>query len=255
MKHMNTKIALVTGGSRGIGRDSVVKIAAKGLDVILTYNTRSKEAEEVMEQVRKMGRKAAALQLSIDDLKSFDGFVERLGTVLQTQFGATHIDFLVNNAGSGAYGVISEATEEFFDQTLNIHFKGPYFLTQKLLPVINDGGGVVHISSALTRISSPGSSVYATMKSALETFSRYVAKEYGARGIRSNIIAPGATMTDFGNAHFRNDLQLQKTISAVTALGRPGTAEDIGGAVAFLCTEDARWINGQRIELSGGMLI
>ena len=163
-----------------------------------------------------------------------------------------HFDFLINNAGHGGYRAIPEVDEAFFDDLLNVHFKGVYFLTQKLLPLIDEGGGIVNISSGLTRVSVPGSSVYASMKTAVETFTRYLAKELGARGIRANTVAPGAIMTDFGNGHLRSDEQLQKMVSSITALGRPGVAEDIGGVVAFLCTEDARWVNGQRIEAHPG---
>jgi NAD(P)-dependent dehydrogenase (short-subunit alcohol dehydrogenase family) len=168
-------------------------------------------------------------------------------------FCATHFDYLVNNAGIGGYSPIADVTEDLFDELLNIHFKGVYFLTQKMLPLMNDGGGIVNVSSGLTRISVPGSSAYASMKGATEVFTRYLAKELGVRGIRANIIAPGAVLTDFGGGHLRNDEQLKQFISNVTALGRPGVAEDIGGVVAFLCTEEARWVNGQRIEISGGM--
>lgn len=240
----NQKIALVTGGSRGMGRDAALRLAEKGLDVIITYNSREQEANEVVARIRDMGRKAGALQLNVGDVKSFDGFVGQI---------KGRIDYLVNNAGHGAYGAISDATEAFFDETLNVHFKGVFFLTQKLIPLINDGGGIINISTGLTRFSSPGSTVYACMKSAVETFTRYLAKELGPRGIRANTVAPGPIMTDFGDAHIRNNPELQKILSGVTALGRVGVAEDVGGVVAFLCTEDARWVNGQRIEVSGGL--
>ncbi|MBE9463949.1 SDR family NAD(P)-dependent oxidoreductase [Dyadobacter subterraneus] len=247
------KIALITGGSRGLGKDMALRLAEKGIDVIITYNSQLQDAENVVAEIEKSGQKATALQLNTGDIKSYGSFVNQLQEVLQNKFAATHFDYLVNNAGIGGYLPIAEVTEEAFDELLNIHFKGVYFLTQKLLPLINDGGGIVNVSSGLTRISVPGSSVYASMKGAMEIFTRYLAKEYGSRGIRANIIAPGAVMTDFGGAHLRNDENLQKFISNVTALGRPGVAEDIGGVVAFLCSEEARWVNGQRIEVSGGM--
>jgi NAD(P)-dependent dehydrogenase (short-subunit alcohol dehydrogenase family) len=249
------KIALVTGGSRGLGRDMALRLAAKGLDVIVTYNSRSEDAQRVVSQIETAGRKAAALQLNTGVISSFDDFAGRLKTTLTTHFGVDHFDFLVNNAGQGGYSPISDATEAFFDDLLNVHFKGVYFLTQKLIPLLNDGGGIVNVSSGLTRVSVPGSSAYAAMKSAVETFTRYLAKEFGGRGIRANVVAPGAIMTDFGNGHLRNDESLQKMVSSVTALGRPGVAEDIGGVVAFLCTDDARWVNAQRIEASGGMMV
>lgn len=249
------KIALVTGGSRGLGKDMALRLAEKGLDVIITCNTRVEDAQRVVAQIEALGRKAAMLTLNTGAISSFGDFAERLAAVLAGDFGTDHFDFLVNNAGQGGYNPISEATEAFFDDLLNVHFKGVYFLTQKLIPLLNDGGGIVNVSSGLTRVSVPGSSAYASMKGAVETFTRYLAKELGARGIRANVVAPGAIMTDFGNGHLRNDENLQKMVSSVTALGRPGVAEDIGGVVAFLCTEDARWVNAQRIEASGGMMV
>jgi NAD(P)-dependent dehydrogenase (short-subunit alcohol dehydrogenase family) len=249
------KIALVTGSSRGLGRDMALRLAEKGIDVIVTYNNKLQEAQNVVAQIEQKGQKASALQLNTGDLKSFDTFIGQLKEVLNQKFETDHLDFLVNNAGQGGYSAISEVTESFFDDLLNVHFKGVYFLTQKLMPMMNDGGGIVNISSGLTRVSVPGSSAYASFKSAVETFTRYLAKELGSRGIRANVIAPGAIMTDFGDGHLRNSEELQKFISSVTALGRPGVAEDIGGVVAFLCTEDARYVNGQRIEVSGGMLL
>jgi len=249
------KIALVTGGSRGLGKDMALRIAEKGIDVIITYNSKADEAQNVVGLILQSGRKAAALQLNTGDTKSFDSFINQLKDTLTDKFGTDHIDFLVNNAGIGGYKLIGEVTEEFFDELLNIHFKGVYFLTQSMLPLINDGGGIVNVSSGLTRITFPRSSAYAAMKGAIEVFTRYLAKELGARGIKANTIAPGAVMTDFGGAHLRESEESQKQVSAVTALGRPGVAEDIGGVVAFLCTEDASWVNGQRIEISGGLLL
>ncbi|MFD0766837.1 SDR family NAD(P)-dependent oxidoreductase [Mucilaginibacter lutimaris] len=248
-----SKIALITGGSRGLGKDMALKTAEKGLDIIITYNTNADEAAKVVDQIRRSGRKAEALQLNTGEIKNFAAFTDQLITTLKEQFNTDRIDFLVNNAGIGGYKLISEVTEEFFDELLNIHFKGVYFLTQQLLPVMNDGGGVINVSSGLTRITYPKSSAYAAMKGAVEVFTRYVAKEFGDRGIRANTIAPGAVMTDFGGAHLRNSEESQKAISSVTALGRPAVADDIGGVVAFLCTDDAGWVTGQRIEVSGGL--
>jgi NAD(P)-dependent dehydrogenase (short-subunit alcohol dehydrogenase family) len=249
------KIVLVTGGSRGLGKDMALRLAEKGLDVILTYHTKADDAQNVVAQVEQAGRKAAALQLNTGDLKSFDAFIGQLKTVLTEKFNTDHFDFLINNAGVGAIAPIKEVTEELFDELLNVHFKGVYFFTQKLIPVLNDGGGIINISSGLTRVSFPGSSPYACMKGAIEVFTRYLAKELGSRGIRANTIAPGAIATDFNGAHVRNSEDTQKAISSVTALGRVGVAEDIGGVAAFLCTEDARWVNAQRIEASGGMFV
>ncbi|PWK73776.1 NAD(P)-dependent dehydrogenase (short-subunit alcohol dehydrogenase family) [Mucilaginibacter oryzae] len=249
------KIALVTGGSRGLGKDMALSLAKKGLDVVITYNNRQADAEEVVAAINKSGQKAAALQLNVGDLKSFTTFAAQLQEILKSTFETDHIDYLINNAGIGGYTPIVDVTEETFDELLNIHFKGVYFLTQKLLPVLNNGGGIVNISSGLTRVSVPNSSVYASLKGAVEVFTRYLAKELGEKGIRANTVAPGAVLTDFGGGHLRNNENLQKMVSSMTALGRPGVAEDIGGVVAFLCTEDARWVNGQRIEVSGGMLV
>jgi NAD(P)-dependent dehydrogenase (short-subunit alcohol dehydrogenase family) len=249
------KIALVTGGSRGLGKDMALRLAEKGLDVIITYNSQAQDAQAVVAQIQQTGQKAAALQLNTGDIKSFATFTTQLQDVLKNTFNTNHFDYLVNNAGVGGYSPFADVTEELFDQMLNIHFKGVYFLTQKMLTLMNDGGGIVNVSSGLTRVTVPASSAYASMKGAIEVFTRYLAKELGARGIRANVIAPGAIMTDFGGAHLRNSEELQKFISSVTALGRPGVAEDIGGVVAFLCTEDARWVNGQRIEVAGGMAL
>jgi NAD(P)-dependent dehydrogenase (short-subunit alcohol dehydrogenase family) len=255
MKNNNRKIALVTGGSRGLGKDMAVRLAEKGIDVIVTYRSQEAEAKKVVAQIEQSGGQAAALELNTGVIKSFDPFISQLQGLLRDKFKRDRLDFLVNNAGQGGYSVISEVTETFFDDLLNVHYKGVYFLTQKLIPLMNDGGGIVNVSSGLTRVSVPGSSAYASFKSAVETFTRYLAKELGSRGIRANVIAPGAIMTDFGDGHLRSSEELQKFISSVTALGRPGVAEDIGGVVAFLCTEDARYVNGQRIEVSGGMFV
>ena len=249
------KIALVTGGSRGLGKDMALRLAQKGLDVVITYNSQQADAENVVAEIQQGGQKAAALQLNVGDLKSFAAFSDQLKDVLQNTFGTDYFDYLVNNAGIGGYTPIADVSEETFDELLNVHFKGVYFLTQKMLPLLNNGGGIVNISSGLTRVSVPNSSVYASLKGAVEVFTRYLAKELGAKGIRANTVAPGAVLTDFGGGHLRNDENLQKMVSSMTALGRPGVAEDIGGVVAFLCTEDARWVNGQRIEVSGGMLV
>ena len=250
-----SKIALVTGGSRGLGKDMALRLAENGINVIITYNSQLQGAQDVVAQIRQSGQKAAALQLNTGDLKSFNAFAAALQDTLNSTFDSSHFDYLVNNAGIGGYAPIADVTEEMFDELLNIHFKGGYFLTQKMLPLMNDGGGIVNISSGLTRISAIGSSAYASMKGAMEVFTRYLAKELRPRGIRANTIAPGAILTDFGGGHLRNDEQLQAFITNVTALGRPGEAEDIGGVVAFLCTDAARWVNGQRIEVSGGMLL
>lgn len=249
----NKKIALVTGGSRGLGKNMAISLAEKGINVILTYNSKKDEADAVVAEIKNRGQKAAALQLNTGEVKSFDTFFEKLKTTLKDTFETEHIDFLINNAGMGLYGSLAEMKEEDFDSLLNVHFKGVFFLTQKALPQINNGGRIINLSSGLARFSLPGYSAYASMKGAIEVLSRYMAKELGARGIAVNVVAPGTIATDFGGGHVRDDENINKMVSGMTALGRAGVPDDIGGVVAFLCSEEARWINGQRIEVSGGM--
>lgn len=247
-----TKIALVTGGSRGLGKNMALSLAKKGNDVIITYNSKKEEALAVVAEIEQMGRKAAALQLSAGEVKTFDDFFTQLKTILKETFGAERFDFLVNNAGIGINSLITATTEETFDTLMNIHFKGVYFLTQKALPLMNDGGRIVNLSSGLARFTAPGYSVYGAMKGAVETLTKYQAKELGARGITVNVVAPGAIETDFGGGAVRDNPQYNKMVADATALGRVGLPDDIGGVVAFLCSEDARWVNAQRIEVSGG---
>lgn len=247
------KIALVTGGSRGLGKNMALSLAKKGINVILTYNSKKDEALAVVAEIEKTGQKAAALQLSAGDTKSFDAFFTQVKTVLKDTFSADKFDFLINNAGIGIHASFAETTEEQFDELMNIHFKGVFFLTQKALPLINDGGRIVNLSSGLARFSNPGYAAYASMKGGIETLSRYMAKELGSRGIAVNVVAPGAIETDFGGGVVRDNKQVNDFIASVTALGRVGLPDDIGGVVSFLCTEDAKWVNGQRIEVSGGM--
>lgn len=247
------KIALVTGGSRGLGKNMALSLAKKGINVVLTYNSKQDEAEAVVTEIEKTGVKAAALQLNTGEVKTFDKFFENLKAVLKNTFDAEHFDFLINNAGVGVHASFADTKEEDFDMLFNIHFKGVFFLTQKALPLINDGGRIINLSSGLARFSSPGYAAYASMKGGVETLSRYMAAELGKRGIAVNVVAPGAIETDFGGGMVRDNEQVNKYIAGVTALGRVGLPDDIGGVVAFLCTEDARWINAQRIEVSGGM--
>lgn len=250
---MSTKIALVTGGSRGLGKDMAIALAGKGMDVMVTYRTQKEEAEKTAQEVRKKGQKAAVLFFDAAVVNGLDGFVAQLKETLKQQWSAEKFDFLINNAGVGATIPIAQVTEEAFDNLLNIHYKSVYFLTQKSLALMNDGGGVINISTGTTRFCVPGYSVYSSMKSAVETFTKYIAKEYGARGIRANIVAPGPIETDFNNAAIRSNPQMKGFLSSITALGRVGNADDIGSVVAFLCTDDAKWINGQRIEVAGGI--
>jgi NAD(P)-dependent dehydrogenase (short-subunit alcohol dehydrogenase family) len=247
------KIALVTGGSRGLGKDMALNLAKKGIDVILTYNSKKEEALAVIKQIEHAGGKAEALQFNAGDTKRFGAFIDAVKIVLKNKFATDHFDFLINNAGTGLHAPFAETSEEQFDELMNIHFKGVYFLTQKSLPLINDGGRIINISTGLARFTLPGASAYASMKGAIETLTKYMAKELGARGIAVNVLAPGAIATDFGGGHVRDNEQMNKMVAGMTALGRVGAAEDIGSVVAFLCTDEARWINAQRIEVSGGM--
>lgn len=249
------KIALVTGGSRGLGKNMALSLAKKGIDVVLTYNSNKQHAEEVVAEIQSLGQKAMAFQLNTGNIQQFDAFFEQVTKHLQEQTGSTNFDFLINNAGTALYSSFAETTEEQFDNAMNIHYKGVFFLTQKALPFINDGGRIINISSGLARFSFPGSSAYGAMKGAIEVLTRYLAKELGSRRIAANVVAPGAIETDFGNGHVRDNKDVNEQIASATALGRVGLPDDIGGVVAFLCTEEARWINGQRIEVSGGMIL
>ena len=251
----NKKIALVTGGSRGLGKNMALRLAQKGIDVILTYHSKEEEALEVVSAIETLGCKATALQLNTGDVKSFDAFFTHLKAALNNTFDADRFDFLINNAGIGIYAPFAETTEDQFDQLLNIHFKGVYFLTQKALPYLNDGGSIINLSTGLSRFSMPNYSAYASMKGAIETLTKYLAKELGDRRIAVNVIAPGAIETDFGGGMVRDNAQINSHIASITALGRVGLPDDIGGVVAFLCTDEARWINAQRIEISGGQMI
>lgn len=250
---MKTKIALITGGSRGLGRDMAFSLAKKGIDVIITYLANKDEADMVVEDIKKQGRKAVALQLDMSDMGTLDPFIIRLEFALKELWDAETFDYLINNAGVGASSPILDVKEEVFDYLLNIHFKCVYFLTQKAIPLMNNNGCVIFISTGLTRFSLPGSSVYASCKAAIEVLAKYVAAEFGDRGIRANVVAPGPIETDFNNAAIRNNPEAQLFISSQTPLGRVGKSDDIGGVVAFLCTKEAKWVNGQRIEVSGGI--
>ena len=247
------KIALVTGGSRGLGKDMATSIAKKGIDVILTYQSNKTEADKTVATIEGLGRKGASLQLDMSKPDTLDSFIQQLKELLQSKWSVASFDFLVNNAGMGATVPFIEVKEELFDNFLNVHFKGVYFLTQKSVPLLKKGGGIINISTGTTRFANPGYSVYASMKGAIEVFTRYLAKELGALGIRANVVAPGPIETDFNNAAIRNNPQMKERLSSLSPLGRVGTPEDIGGVVAFLCTDESAWINGQRIEVAGGI--
>ena len=255
MSNNQNKIALVTGASRGLGKDSVLQLAKKGFDIILTYQTKKEFADQVVKEIETLGQKAFALPLDISKIAGFDQFVTEVKDVLETQFSAAKLDALVNNAGIGINENFEITTEETLDAMTNIHFKGPFFLTQKLLPLLNDGSSIVNTSSGLARFSFAGYSVYGAMKAAVDSLSRYQALELGSRKIRVNSVAPGAIETDFGGGAVRDVSDLNAYIASETALGRVGLPDDIGSVVAFLCSDDSKWINAQRIEVSGGFKI
>lgn len=252
---MTRKIALVTGGSRGLGRSSVAQLAAAGIDVVLTYRSRADEAAAAVAEVQALGGRAVALPLDVGDSRSFAAFAAALAATLREVWQRDRFDFLVNNAGVGVHAAFVDTDEAQFDALVNVHFKGVFFLTQTLLPLLADGGRIVNVSSGLTRFALPGFAAYAAMKGAVEVLTRYLAKELGPRGIAVNTIAPGAIETDFGGGSVRDDAQLNQFIAAQTALGRVGRAEDIGGVVASLLAPGSGWINAQRIEASGGMFL
>ncbi len=246
------KVALVTGGSRGIGKDIALTLANVGVGIVLTYKSNKTEGDRVAEEIEASGGVALALQLDVATTSSFDAFLDRLKALLLERFGTEKIDFLVNNGGFGKAIPIDSLNESEFDSFVDVHFKGVVFLTQKALKMMNNGGGVVFITAAADRYNVPAYAAYAACKGAVEVFSRYVAKEYGSRGIRANTVAPGGIVTDFNNAAIRNNPQAQQWIIAQTSLGRLGEAHDIGSIVALLCSDDARWLTGQRLEATGG---
>jgi len=250
-----TKIALITGASRGLGRNTALNVAREGSDVIITYQSREEGARAVVAEIVAMGRRAIALQLDVGDVSAFKPFAEHLRIGLRKTWQRDTFDHLVNNAGHGDMASIAETTEAQFDKLVNVHFKGVFFLTQALLPLIADGGRIVNLSSGLTRISFPGFSAYSAVKGAVEVLSVYMAKELGSRGIAVNTVAPGAIETDFLGGAIRDTPDLNKTFAGMTALGRVGVPDDIGPMIAKLLTDDNRWINAQRIEVSGGQVI
>jgi NAD(P)-dependent dehydrogenase (short-subunit alcohol dehydrogenase family) len=255
MSNQTPKIALITGASRGLGRNMALALARQGVDVIGTYHSNKAEAAATQSAIEALGRKAAMIQLDTGHVTAFPAFAVDLKQVLATTWNRADLDYLVNNAGIGIDAPFAQTTEADFDRLMNIHLKGVFFLTQTLLPLIADGGRIVNLSSGLTRFSLPGYAAYAMMKGGVEVLTRYLAKELGSRGIAVNTIAPGAIETDFAGGSVRDNKQINAFISTVTALGRPGLPDDIGPAVAALLTDGTRWINAQRIEVSGGMFV
>ena len=250
-----SKIALITGGSRGLGQNMALHLARQGVDVILTYRTEQAQAEATVAEITALGAKAVALQLDVGDSASFAAFAGQVQAALRTQWQRERFDFLVNNAGMGVHAAFMDITEDQFTQLFNVHLKGPFFLSQTLLPLMSDGGRVLNISSGLARFALPGYAAYGAMKGAIETLSKYMAKELGARGISVNVVAPGAIATDFGGGAVRDNPQLNSFVASQTALGRVGQPDDIGAVVASLLLPGTGWINGQRIEASGGMFL
>ena len=248
-------ITLITGGSRGLGRNAALHVARGGGDVILTYRSHRGDAEAAVAEIEKLGRKAVALQLDVGDSSSFVAFAASVKQALGDTWQRERFDHLVNNAGVGMQASIAETTEQVFDELVNIHFKGVFFLTQKLLPLIKDGGRIINISSGLARFALPGYAAYGAMKGAIEVLTRYLAKELGPRGIAVNVVAPGAIETDFGGGRLRDNAQLNAFVASQTALGRTGKPDDIGGVIASLLQPANGWINAQRIEASGGMFL
>ena len=246
------KLALVTGSSRGLGRSAALHIAKSGADVIITYHSNPALAQTIADEVKARGRKAAIVQLNVEEVSSFASFSQTVGETLKTTFERTTFDFLINNAGYGVRASFAETTEEAFDKMMNVHLKGVFFLTQKLLPLIADGGRIVNLSSGLARFTLPGMSAYAAMKGGVEVLTKYMAAELGPRGICANVVAPGAIETDFGGGAVRDNPDLNRHVASNTALGRAGVADDIGPMIASLLSENNRWINGQCIEVSGG---
>lgn len=249
------KLALITGGSRGLGRNAAIKLAEKNVNIIFTYHSNEGAAQEVIKEITALGRKAIAIQSDVRDIGQFELFATNLQSLLKQAFGRESFDYLLNNAGTGLHASIEETNLEELDEMLNTHIKGPFFLTQKLLPLIENGGHIVNISSGLARFSFPGSAAYAMAKGSVEVMTRYMAKEFAAKGIRVNTVAPGAIATDFRGGTIRDNAQAQAMVSSVTALGRVGEADDIGKIIAAVFSEGFDWVTGQRIEASGGMML
>jgi len=251
---MEIRTAVITGGGRGLGRNTALHLARRGVDLIFTWRSHQTEAESLIREIEAMGRKAAAFRLDTGDIRLFDAFAAEVRRTLEA-WARERFDYLVNNAGNSLHADFADTTEAQFDDILNVHFKGVYFLTQKLLPLMNDGGRIVNISSGLARVALPGSSAYGAAKGAVEVLTRYLAKELGPRGITANVVAPGAIQTDFSGGMVRDNPEINRRVAEMTALGRAGVPEDIGPMIAALLSEENRWVNGQRIEVSGGMAL
>jgi len=251
---MTNKIAILTGGSRGLGRNTALNLARRGVDILFTYRANQKEAQSLISEVEAVGQRAAGFCLDTGDIRAFDGFIGEVRRTLQS-WGRERFDYLVNNAGNSLHAEFSETTEAQFDEIFRVHVKGVYFLTQKLLPLMKDGGRIVNVSSGLARFSVLGSSAYGAAKGAVEVLTRYLAKELGPRRITANVVAPGAIETDFSGGMVRDNPEVNKRVAEMTALGRAGVPNDVGPMIAALLSDENRWVNGQRIEVSGGMAL
>ncbi len=251
---MKNKIAIITGASRGLGRNTAVNLARRGVDIIFTYRLNQKEADSLIREVQATGRNAAGFCLDTGNVRAFDGFVNDVRKTLR-DWQRDKFDYLVNNAGNSFNTSFEQTSEAQFDEIVNVHFKGVFFLTQKLLPLINDGGGIVNISSGLARVAMANRSVYGAAKGAVEVLTRYMAKELGPRRITVNVVAPGAIETDFSGGVVRDNPEVNRHVAEITALGRAGVPDDVGPMIAALLSDDNRWVNGQRIEVSGGMAL
>ena len=249
---MNPKIAVITGASRGLGRSMALHLADSGVDVVGTYRVNREEADAVVREVESRGRRAAMLPLDVGRSDTFAAFADALGETLQGTFGRATFDFLVNNAGHGVHAGIAETTEAQFDELVAVHLKGPFFLTQRLLPLMEDGGRILNVSSGLARFTLPGHAAYAAAKGGVEVLTRYLARELGERRITANTVAPGAIATDFGGGMVRDNADVNRHIAASIPLGRAGLPDDVGAAVAALLSDGMGWMNGVRVEVSGG---
>ncbi|MDN4618416.1 SDR family oxidoreductase [Paenibacillus sp. PsM32] len=249
------KIALITGGSRGIGRSEAIALSKKGIHSVITYKSDKASAELVVQEIEQLGGKAVSMQLDVSEISSFELFVSDLSKVLKQTWGQTQLDILINNAGIGGQTLLGSTTEEQFDDLINVNFKGIYFLTQALLPLIVDRGSIINVSSALARVTAEGSSIYGAMKGALEILTKYWAKELGVRKIKVNTVAPGPTVTDFGGGIIKTDESIREYLIEQTALGEVGDPDHVASVIASLCLDDMQWVTAQRIEASGGFMI
>ncbi len=249
------KIALITGANRGLGKNTALRLAEDGVDLIITYRSKADEAQDVVDTVTKLGRTAVAFQLDTGRIETFDAFAAGVRTALSDRWGRDTFDHLVNNAGIGVYGTFEDTSVDVFDQLMNVNFRGVFFLTQQLLPLLADGGRIINLSTGLTRFTRPGFAAYASMKGAIEVLTHYLAKELGPRGITANVVAPGAIATDFAGGMVRDSEEVRAHLGSEAALGRVGEADDIGGVIASLLSDRNAFVTAQRLEASGGTLI